>query len=810
MQGRVRPSRKPKPHMLAGPLAASRKKMKKITTILILLIQTNLFAQNFDLQGIVLEETSREPLYGATVYLTSTNDSTIISGGISDSIGRFVLRDLGAYDYMLTIEYIGFETLQKPVHINRDSDLGYLLLNPSALLMDEVTVSAEKTRMIHNLDKKVYNVTSDMFSESGSATEILQNIPSLNVDINGGITLRNTSNITFFINGRPSAMLRRNAFGYLEQIPASSIERIEIITNPSAKYRPDGAGGIVNIVLKEEVNKGWNGLIGANLGTEQRVNGNINLNFGKENYSLFASYSIRHSNPTYLFNESRSYLDGGEVAGIYSDNGQSRTKALSHTLLLGASYEMNDYNTFELSGTYFLQSSLHNTISAVNADYLNDSLDFAFDNYQTNDEVEEEGEASFTLEHVFKNNEDHTLAFEFAWSGFNEREDLNFDQKYFLPMNENIHNDILIEKNGNQKEVLLDYTLPVGEDMEIEAGYAGEHIFENIQYSNITKSQFQFNQNVHALYGLWTQGFDGFGYKIGIRAEQTNINSHLLIPDDKLIPNNYFKLFPTLHIQYELNDVNQFSLSYSKRINRPDADELNPNPEFTDPRNAESGNPDILPEQVHSFEFGYRYSNEKFSITPTLYYRYKYDAFTSIQQNLNDSIVLSTILNLDSRQSTGLETVLNGRLTTKWDFDLTGNVFHTTIDATSLGYTSNKSAISGNLKLNSKIQLEKGTKLQLGAFYYFPSITPQGRTKSIFYMNCGLRQSLFKNRAALIVTTTDMLHSYNVEREIESNDLNQVFSIQRIQPIVYVGFSLKLNNYKSKDELFYEGEGLRK
>jgi outer membrane receptor protein involved in Fe transport len=175
--------------------------------------------------------------------------------------------------------------------------------------------------------------------------------------------------------------------------------------------------------------------------------------------------------------------------------------------------------------------------------------------------------------------------------------------------------------------------------------------------------------------GLWTQGFDGFGYKIGIRAEQTNINSHLLTPDDKLIPNNYFKLFPTLHLQYELNDVNQFSLSYSKRINRPDADELNPNPEFTDPRNAESGNPYILPEQVHSFEFGYRYSNEKFSITPTLYYRYKYDAFTSIQQNLNDSIVLSTISNLDSRQSTGLETVLNGRLTTKWDFDLTGNVF---------------------------------------------------------------------------------------------------------------------------------------
>ena len=449
--------------------------MKQITTILLLLIQTNLFAQNLDLQGIVLEETSKEPLCGATVYLTSTIDSIIISGSTTDSIGRFVLQDLRASDYVLNIKFIGFKTLQKQVYLNRDLDLGYLLLNPSALLLDEVIVSAEKTRMIHNLDKKVYNVTSDMFSESGSATEILQNIPSLNVDINGGITLRNTSNITFFINGRPSAMLRRNASGYLEQIPASSIERIEIITNPSAKYRPDGIGGIVNIVLKKEVSKGWNGLISANAGTEQRVNGNINLNFGKENYNLFASYGLRHSNPTYLFNEGRSYINNDAVSGSYSDNGQSKTKALSHTILIGGTYEVNDYNNVELSGTYFLQNSLHNTISAVNSDYLNDSLDFAFDNNQTNDEFEEEGEASFTLEHVFKNNEDHTLAFEFAWSGFNEREDLDFDQKYFLPMNEIIHNDILIEKNGNQKEVLLDYALPVGEDMEIEAGYAGEY-----------------------------------------------------------------------------------------------------------------------------------------------------------------------------------------------------------------------------------------------------------------------------------------------------------------------------------------------
>jgi hypothetical protein len=144
------------------------------------------------------------------------------------------------------------------------------------------------------------------------------------------------------------------------------------------------------------------------------------------------------------------------------------------------------------------------------------------------------------------------------------------------------------------------------------------------------------------------------------------------------------------------------------------------------------------------------------------------------------------------------------------DFDLTGNVFHTTIDASNLGYNSDKSAISGNLKLNSKIGIGNSTKLQFGAFYYFPSITPQGRRKSIFYMNCGLRQSLFENRAALIVTATDMIHSYNVEREIESNDLNQVSTIQREQPIIYVGFSLKLNNYKSKDELFYEGDGLTK
>ena len=254
-----------------------------------------------------------------------------------------------------------------------------------------------------------------------------------------------------------------------------------------------------------------------------------------------------------------------------------------------------------------------------------------------------------------------------------------------------------------------------------------------------------------------------FSFKAGLRAEQTSIRSHLVVPSDSLIPNNYFKLFPTIHLGYDFSEKKQISFSYSKRVNRPDSDELNPYPEFSDPRNAEAGNPFLKPEQIHSLELGYKYNNDDFSITSSIYYRYKYDAFTPIFKNIGDSIVLYTTTNLNTRQSGGLESVLSGTLFHYWNYSLTTDVFYTTIDASNLGYSNSKSSISGNIKGYSLFRITGKTSIQLNANYYFPSITPQGKRETFYYLNIGLKHNLFKNKAPLTFTGTDVFHTYKIK-----------------------------------------------
>jgi len=776
--------------------------------------QTKNSAKEINITGRVIEKTSQEPLIGASITLHNASDSILIDGTIADSLGNFHLNVKLREKYYLEISFIGFVTYTiQDLSLVENTDLGTVYLRPSEIFLDAVTVTGEKSLFESHLDKKVYNVENDIMAESGSASEIMQNIPSISVDINGVISLRNTSNVTIFINGKPSAMLRRNAAAILEQMPASSIERIEIITNPSAKYRPDGVGGIINIVLKEDAKKGLNGQVSINAGTENRYNGNLNLNYGTEKLNLFGNYDIRHSAGTYLYTDKRVFkdLESGDINSQYFETGNSNVDDLSHNIFAGMNYEINDFNNFELSGTYFLQNSLHKGFAEISALDSMNNPDYSLINNQTNDEFEGEGEANLAYEHIFKNNEDHTLTFEAAFASFNEKEDLAFTQTYSMPSTFTDLSNILIQKSGNQKELILDYTLPIGEDAEFESGYAGEFIFEDIRYDkNAITSRFLFNQEIHSVYALYGQSIEDFSFKAGFRSEQTFITSHLKEPTDSLIHNNYFKLFPTIHLGYELTDKKQISLSYSKRINRPDADELNPNPEFKDPRNAEAGNPNLKPEQIHSIEFGYQTSKDKYTLSTSLYYRYKYDAFTSIQTNINDTIVLSTIENLNTRQSAGIETVLSTRISEKWNFNLTGDVFFTSIDATNLGYSKNKTNISGELKAYSSVKLYKATSIQINGFYYFPSITPQGNRKQFFYFNGGIKQQLFKNRASLTLTATDIFHTYKIDYSIQSNELNQVSSIQRKLPVVYLGFIWRFNNYKEKEKLDFESEGFRK
>jgi outer membrane receptor protein involved in Fe transport len=790
-----------------------KKRMIKLHLLLFLLLLTfsmSGFTQGVSLSGIVVDRESKEPLPGATISLNRQENILSPMGTVTDTSGIFELKAVPDGSYLLEVRFIGFETLKLPFTVSgKNMKLPALLLVPSEILLGEATILGRQSTLVNELDKKVYNVSQDIMAESSSVSEIMQNIPSISVDINGNITLRNSGNITFFINGRPSAMLRRAPGTVLQQMPANSIGRIEIITNPSARYRPDGVGGIINIVLKKEAHEGLNGQLTANAGTENRYNGNVILNYASSDFKLFGNDGLRHNSGSSLHSDERIYKDS--VSGLpvsnYNEIGSSFSNGWSHNLFAGGRYDVNDYNSIELSGSLFLQKSIHTNLSEIEATNASGDPDYSFTDHSINNEREQEGEASLTYDHVFKKNEDHSLSFEATYSAYNESEDLKFNQAYSFPDDHVKTGSNLIEKSGTQEEILLDYILPIGEDAEFESGYSGEFVHDNIKYTGETSTRFIANSQVHALYALYGMPLEDFSFKAGLRAEQALIGSHLIFPTDTLIPNNYFKLFPTLHLAYTLNDNNEFSMSYSKRINRADPDELNPYMEFSDPRNAEAGNPKLKPEQIHSIEMGYQRHYGAGDLTGTLYYRYRYDAFTTIYSTIADTVVLRTAANLNTQDALGLELVLSGDILKNWKIDLTGNLFHTTIDATDLGYSLKRSTISGNIKLYSLLTFWRKTFLQINAFYYFPTITPQGRRDPNFYMNTGIKQQLFNNKASLTLTVSDVFHTYRRRSEIASDQLNRINTSSRKLPVIYLGFTWRLNNFRDTQKLEYEGEG---
>ena len=766
--------------------------------------------------GTVVEFESREPLQYANVILFSNIDSTQVSGGTTNVDGRFRLDDIAEGNYYIKVSFIGFEDEQTPVFKHqKSSNIGTIAIKKSSILLGEVNVTAESNLLNTTLDKKTYNVGKDISSVSGSVSDILQNVPSISVDINGNVTLRGSSNITFLINGRPSSQLRRNAPTRLQQIPANTIERIEVITNPSAKYDPHGAGGIVNIIQRTGSEEGLNGQVLENIGNEKRFNTSLILNYGEENLSSFASYSLRHSDGTNIYSDERTVENSTaeQSFNLYKENGNLVSNPLAHILNAGMTYQFDDENILEIAGFYFLQNSFHEGFSKISeTDSYNQPLS-RLTSENTNDELESEGEGAAAFEHLFKGNEDHSLVMEIEHANYYEREDLIFDEIYTYPESDFSTQIILVRKKGNQTDVASEYASPINEDTEFETGYNGEFIHDDIFYkNNDVTSRFLFDQNVHALYGIIARDIDMFNVEVGVRAERTSIITNLLEPTHQFNENNYIEFYPSVHLSYEIDDTKSVMLSYSRRIKRPEADQLNPFPEFTDPRNAEAGNPDLLPEQVHSFEFSYLMFDQNISFTPSIFYRQKVDAFTWTSKLVGDSLIIKTIENLSKQRTAGIETIFSGKINFWANIDLSASLFYDEIDGTNLGFSENKNTITGTAKLNSLISLTPTTFLQFNLNYDAPILTPQGKQEEIFYVNAGLRQTFMNNQMALTFTITDIFSTYKERYNIDTRGLNQLTNLERKEPVFYFGLSWRFGEsfQPDQDQFEFEEEGLRK
>ncbi len=807
------------------------KKLFKLSPVLILFLFisvipiANIYAQTSSIssiKGTVIEKSSRSALEFVNIALFKAADSTLALGTITDKKGAFTLANISNGNYYLRISFIGFETVFIPsIAIsasNQQIDLGTTALKASASLLGGVEVTETKSVYETSIDRKTYNVGSDMMGASGSASDVLQNVPSVNLDVDGNVSLRGSTNVTIFINGRPSPMMKLNSADALQQIPATNIERVEIITNPSAKYKPDGTTGIINIVMKKGVKMGLNGSVTANIGNLWRYNAGFNLNYKPGKVNLFAGYSFRQDDRQRIRSYHRLLYDSLEtLRSTYDQIGIAKARPQSHIANLGMDYTINDKNSLGISGNMVYRLFNRNgDVASTTIDSLG-QLNSDFNRNLVNTDTELETEGTVYYEHKFKK-EDHVLRFEATYSGQKETEDNRFTNIYRVPYAVNSYDNTLIKENNKLLECSVEYTYPINDNSEFEAGYAGEFswldqnftsenldIASDIWYKNAAQSNhFMLNQQVHALYATYSHKFGSFSLLGGIRAEQVYLTSHLLTLDS-LIPNNYLKIYPTLHLSYDLSETSQLQLNYSKRINRPETDDLNPFPEYNDPRNLHAGNPFLKPEQIHSVEFGYQLKNKTLTFVSTAFYRYKYDAFTEIIKFINDSTLLNTYDNLANQQSTGIELVLNSSIGKFLSINFSADAFFEQIDASNLGYSTKKTAVSWNAKLGLNFNITKNTMLQINGFYRAPELNPQGEELAVYSVNAGMRQDFLKKKLSLLLTVSDIFNTLRWASVIDTPLMYEKVIGKRRSQTIYLGLSWRFgNNAKKQDDLKFD------
>jgi len=415
------------------------------------------------------------------------------------------------------------------------------------------------------------------------------------------------------------------------------------------------------------------------------------------------------------------------------------------------------------------------------------------------------------------------LRLEFSGSTAPEQEDNRYTNVYLLPIGPNEFDNTLIKNGDNNNQITLEYSNPLSEQSNLEAGYRGEFISNDLDFyaeyfdagqqkfvTDITKTnRFLYNESINALYTTYKQSFGSFGIMGGLRAEHALVKANL-VTLDSIITNPYFSLYPTLHLSYKVSKLTELQLSYSRRTRRPEGDELNPFPEYRDPRNVSAGNPKLLPEYVHSIELGCQFQNDEVSILPALFYRYTYNRFTSVTQLINDTTLLTTEQNLSSDQAGGLELVASYNLNNLITVHGSANAFLNQIDASNLGYSKKKSITTWSGNLTVDINMSGTSRLQINSNYRSSRLTPQGEQSPSYVINTGFRQELFEDKLSLVLTIADVFKTLRRESALNTPSLNQTVINRRDSRIVYLGFTYRIGaqSKKSKEEQLHYDDNL--
>ncbi len=808
------------------PKLNSMKKEYILSILLIILSAVGAWAQGATgtISGIVTDAENEMPLEYATISLFSQADSSLVTGTTTNTEGEFVLNaPYGRYYALIQFLSFGSEYRNDIVlnAANPEIELGTIALSPDAKTLSEVEVTAQKSQMQLALDKKIFNVGESLARVGGSASDILDNIPSVTVDVEGNVALRGSQNVQILIDGKPSGLVGISGAEALRSLPADMIERVEVITNPSARYQAEGVAGIINIILKKERRDGINGSVSANVGYPSNYGASLNFNYRKNWYNLFVNYGIRYYDFSSEGYQERTYFTVEDpltdVKHIETLNLNNR-QGFSNNIRFGSDFFLNERNTLSTSFLYRASSGE----SAEELTYLNYNLYEALLNSSLRNSVEEETEPTMEAELNYRRTyerEGQLLTATFQASRESEIEESTISERQRGDLDEVFLRQNTINDEGEKSFLFqTDYTHPFGEEGRWEAGVRANwdentNIYDVNQvidgdwvFLDSLSNSFIYTENVYAAYGILGNKPGRFSYQLGLRAEYSDINSELLESGEEY-PRNYLSLFPSTHFTYALTDNSSVEWSYSRRIRRPGGRWLNPFISQEDKYSVRTGNPRLDPEFTNSVELGYLRHLPFASITSSIYYRHTTDIIERVTTTIEtDSfpIQVSMPMNLATENAYGLELVLNADIAEWWTTNTNFNFYRQIIEGGELEGYENLDLYSDtytwNARTNMQFKIAKGLSAQSTFFYRAPMERTQGRTKALYIVDAGISKDLFNKRGNLTLSVSDVLNTRRWRSITITDDFISEGEFQWRPRTFTLGFTYQLRRSNKRGE----------
>ncbi|MDO6596867.1 TonB-dependent receptor [Oceanihabitans sp. 2_MG-2023] len=780
--------------------------------ICILFFSLNTFAQKeVRITGSILEQETLQPLEYATVAFFSKKENRMITGGITDEKGNFNIPvTAGLYD--VSIEFIGFGTKtianQK---LLKDTNLGELFLSEDTESLGEVLVIAERTTVEIKLDKKIYNVGKDLTVRGGTVSDVLDNVPSVSVDVEGNVSLRGQENVRILINGKPSGLVGLNSTDALRQLPAESIEKVEVITSPSARYDSEGTAGILNIILRRSKLQGLNGAITANAGYNPSagISGNINYRTGNVNIFNTSGYSYRES-PGNSFTNT-TYKEFGNSINETKDYDRKRKGFNTN---LGIEWYINDSASLTTSVFYRDSNNESNTTNSLLQYDINNVLTSSSSRFDP--ELEDDKTIQYAANFT-KNFETsgHKLTFDFQY------EDSTEDESSLVEVN-----DVLNEKVGtleDQERILLqgDYVLPIGENAQFELGYRGnfntistDYVVEFLDNTNTfyvdndLSNILNYKEYVNAVYSQYGSKHGKFSYLLGLRLENTRITIDQPSSGD-FTKKDYTGLFPTVNLNYELSDAESLTIGYSRRLRRPRSRYINPFPSRSSVSSVFQGNPDLDPSYSGTFDLGYINRFGKVTLNTSAYYQHATDVFNFVSFDTGEtvdvdgeevSVIQRTPINLASEDRYGFEFTVMYRPSRKFNTSANFNVFKSKSEGVDPnGADLGNENTSWFARLNTKYTLPADIEWQTSMNYSGPTADAQNKRKGAFSTNMAFSKDLFNEKASIAFSVSDLFNSRKRIMDTETDTFYSTSEFQWRERSFNLSFTYRFNQQKKRD-----------